>query len=177
MTAEPVARSPLEGWRAELERLGAREVRPGAQVSLRVRDAADPHPLAPADVPNTWTTIDGREVLWLGPDEWLAVSEHEEPAVLLAWAETRLAGTFHAVVDVSDARAVLELGDADRLELLAAGCGLDLHPSRWRPGTCAQTLLGNVQVLLQEREGSTRVCVRPSFAGHLVRFLLAVRPA
>jgi sarcosine oxidase subunit gamma len=82
------------------------------------------------------------------------------------------------VVDVSAYRAVVELAGEDRFDLLAQGCGLDLHPRSWRDGRCAQTLLGRVPVLLQERDDATRVFVRTSFANHLAGWLLrAAAPA
>jgi sarcosine oxidase subunit gamma len=75
------------------------------------------------------------------------------------------------VVDVSANRTVVELAGDGRFDLLAQGCALDLHPRAWRPGRCAQTLLARVPVLLQEREGATRVFVRASFAAHLAGWL------
>ena len=58
------------------------------------------------------------------------------------------------------------------LVLLASACGLDLDPSRWTPGMCAQTLFGQTQVILHRRdERTTRVFVRPSFAGYLEALL------
>jgi sarcosine oxidase subunit gamma len=120
--------------------------------------------------PNTWIADAERELLWLGPDEWLVAGE---PDASMADA---LAGIHHSLVDVSANRAVLDLLGADRSELLAAGCGLDLHPRSWRHGMCAQTLLGRIPVLLQERTEATRVFVRSSFAGSLVGFLSAVTP-
>ena len=73
----------------------------------------------------------------------------------------------HSVVDVSANRIVFEL--VDGLEALSSGCGLDLHPSRWTPGMCAQTLFGGAQVILQRLdERTTRVFVRPSFADYFV---------
>jgi sarcosine oxidase subunit gamma len=69
---------------------------------------------------------------------------------------------------------VLELDESGRFELLESGCGLDLHPRAWREGMCAQTLLARGPVLLQERGTASRLFVRPSFAGYLVDWLLAV---
>jgi sarcosine oxidase, subunit gamma len=82
-----------------------------------------------------------------------------------------LAGLHHSVVDVSANRTVVELTGYGRLELLAEGCGLDLHPRAWRPGSCAQTLLAHVPVLLQERDHATRLFVRASYAAHLAGWL------
>jgi sarcosine oxidase gamma subunit len=38
---------------------------------------------------------------------------------------------------------------------------------------CAQTLFAKAQVLLQERADTTRVLVRPSFAGYVIERMLA----
>jgi sarcosine oxidase subunit gamma len=145
------------------------EVEPSfpTQVSLRVDAAATSLDL-PVH-PNTWRTdTTGRDVLWLGPDEWLVVGGRTDDLVVT------LAGVHHSLVDVTANRAVLELSSPDRLELLAAGCGLDLHPRSWRAGMCAQTLLAKVPVILQERERSTRVFVRPSYLGWLRTWLGSV---
>jgi sarcosine oxidase subunit gamma len=77
-----------------------------------------------------------------------------------------------SIVDVSANRATIELEGPGRLELLAHGCGLDLHPRSWRSGQCAQTLLARVPVLLQELGDSTRLFVRPSLAGWLLDWAL-----
>ena len=64
-------------------------------------------------------------------------------------------------------RVVFDLTDGR--DLLSGGCGLDLDPSHWRPGMCAQTLFGQAQVILHQLdERTTRVFVRPSFADYFV---------
>jgi sarcosine oxidase subunit gamma len=184
VTADALARSPLAGREDDLAVVGAAEVPFLAQVAVRidVRGALGPHPLAgepggPPTAPNTWSAVGDREWLWLGPDEWLVLGPAGSAAGIVDELEERLAGRHHSVVDVSANRAALELSEADRLELLAQGCGLDLHPRSWTPGRCAQTLLAGVPVLLQERDRATRIFVRPSFAGWLVDWLLAVGSA
>jgi sarcosine oxidase, subunit gamma len=139
------------------------------QTSLRVDPTATSLDL-PVE-PNTWRTdLAGRDILWLGPDEWLVVERRTDDLVVA------LAGMHHSLVDVSANRAVLDLSSPDRLELLSAGCGLDLEPRSWRSGMCAQTLLAKVPVLLQERERSTRVFLRPSFVAWLRAWLEAISP-
>lgn len=142
-----------------------------AQIDVR----ADPDrlPFAPPAA-NTATAWDGRDVLWLGPDEWLVVADPGREAAIARELDTALTGHHHSVIDVSANRIVFDLTDG--LELLASGCGLDLHPSRWRPGTCAQTLLGQAQVILHQRdERTTRIFVRPSFAGYVEEMLTNAR--
>ena len=41
---------------------------------------------------------------------------------------------------------------------------------------CAQTMFAKAQVILQERGDTTRVLVRPSFAGYAIERLLAGAP-
>src|SRR5207244_8831636 len=85
--------------------------------------------------------------------------------------EDALGGLHRSIVDVSASRAVFELNDADRHDILAQGCGLDLHPRFWWDGMCAQTLLARVPVILQETHDATRVFVRPSFVRYLADWL------
>ena len=170
MTADPLRRTAFARHAGRLAAVAAREVVFASQVSARVEDAGARELGLPAE-PNTWVALGEREAMWLGPDEWLVCSEIEPPPDVVRDLELRAGHHHRSVVDVSANRAVLELTGADRLDVLAAGCGLDLHPRWWRSGACAQTLLANAAVLLQERQASTRVFVRPSFAGHVVAWL------
>ena len=166
------ARSPLAERSGRLERLGARELVFLAQVDVR----ADPSTAArlgfPAE-PNTVASGPDRDILWLGPDEWLVVGLGGPAEALVAELETTLGGVHHSVVDVSANRTGIELGGPSRHELLSTACPIDLHPRSWSDGRCAQTVFGAAQILLQEREGTTRVFVRPSFAAYVVDLLLA----
>lgn len=142
-----------------------------AQVDVR----ADPG-ILPFDAPpaNTATIWNDRDVLWLGPDEWLVVAEPDGATDIQRELDDVLSEHHHSVIDVSANRVVFELSDG--LETLSSGCGLDLDPSRWRPGMCAQTLFGQAQVILHQRdERTTRVFVRPSLAGYLLERLAGSR--
>lgn len=135
-----------------------------AQVSLR----ADPGnlPFQPPD-PNAAATWNERDVLWLGPDEWLVVGEAGSEGSIERELQDALAGHDQSVVDVSANRIVIELTGG--LDLLASGCGLDLDPNRWVPGMCTQTLFGGAQVILHQLdERTTRVFVRSSFTGYFM---------
>ena len=77
-----------------------------------------------------------------------------------------------AAVDVSANRVALELRGDDAVDVLAQGCSLDLHPSVFEPGSCAQTLLARAQVILVRPDsGTVPVLVRPSFAPYLRAWL------
>ena len=158
------------------------------QVSLRA-DPADAALLArigealaavPPTTPNTVTVAaDGEaHVLWLGPDEWLVVAREGAPSEFAAEVAAALreaaAGAFLTTVDVSANRVGIEIAGPDALELLAAGCALDLE--RALPvGACAQTLLARATIVLwhvaDDPEPRYRVLVRPSFVRYLVAWL------
>ncbi len=145
-----------------------------AQVSLRL----DPSLVARAPVPlplepNTAWDDGARSALWLGPDEWLVLGPPGAAGDLVAELGAALDGLHRSILDVSANRLALVLAGPDRLEVLASGCTLDLHPRSWRAGMCAQTLFAKAQVLLQERADTTRLLVRPSFAGYVIERMLA----
>ena len=138
-----------------------------AQVDLR----ADPDEV-PFEPPAPSASIgwNGWDVLWLGPDEWLLVGEAGTEEIVEQALSDALATSHRSVVDVSANRVVFDL--VDGLDALASGCGLDLDPTRWTPGMCAQTLFGQAQVILHQLDArTTRVFVRPSFATYLLRRL------
>jgi sarcosine oxidase subunit gamma len=140
-----------------------------AQVDLR----ADPGDV-PFDPPGPNTAIEwnGWDVLWLGPDEWLLVGERGSEETIVRTLADALGDAHRSIVDVSANRIVFDLEDG--LVTLSTGCALDLDPSRWRPGMCAQTLFAQAQVILHHLdERTTRLFVRPSFAGYVVDRLRA----
>jgi sarcosine oxidase subunit gamma len=166
------ARSPLAERSSDLELVDARELAFVAQLDVRV-DPATAASLGFPTAPNTATKPGDRDALWLGPDEWLVVGAPGLAGAIADELGTSLAGLHHSVVDVSANRVVLELAGPTRHDLLATACPIDVHPRSWGEGRCAQSLFGAAQVLLHEREGATRLFVRPSFADYVVDLLLA----
>lgn len=146
-----------------------------AATDLRL-DPATPGSAAVADLlgatvpttPNTWAPTPQGRIVWLGPDEWLVTDDTRAPHEL----ETLLRAGGATAVDVSGQRTELRLAGSLVRELLALGCSLDLHPDTFRPGTCAQTTLGQVGIVLIATDDAFHVLVRPSFAGHLADWLL-----
>jgi sarcosine oxidase subunit gamma len=164
------ARRPLADLSADLARLDADELPFLTQIDVR----ADPSAAATLGFPgrpNTTSSWNESDVLWLGPDEWLVVAGPGRAPQLLGEVEAALASDHRSVVDVSAGRAVFEMRGPDRLERLAIACPLDLDPRSWGPGGCAQTVFGTAPVLLHERPDATRVFVRPSFAGYVISLL------
>lgn len=148
---------------------------PARQVGLRLRP---PFPAYLAGIPlpltaNRVATAAGLRVLWLGPDEWLVIAEGDAPD-LLPRLERAVTGRRAAVSDLSSSRAIIEIGGDGARDLLAAGCGLDLHPRVFGPGQCAQTLLARVPVILDQLDDSPRyrLLVRLSYGRWLVDWMI-----
>ncbi|MBL1111080.1 sarcosine oxidase subunit gamma [Streptomyces sp. 110] len=118
------------------------------------------------------TTASGpHTVAWLGPDEWLVLSEEPIDTVELRQA---LAGDPGSVVDVSANRTTLELSGPAARQVLEKGCRLDLHPRAFGPGRAVSTTVGPVPVLLWQLDNAPtyRLLPRSSFADHLARWLI-----
>ena len=129
-----------------------------AELDLRdvVAVRGDPRPSFPVE-PNTTAVVDGRLVLWLGPNEWLVLGGRETDFPEAA-----------AAVNLSANRVALELAGAGAADVLARGCSLDLHPAAFAPGRCAQTLVAKAQVILHRAAADRFVLlVRPSYAPYL----------
>jgi sarcosine oxidase subunit gamma len=132
---------------------------PGSPAAAQVGEALGvPLPLEP----NTVASAGGVDVLWLGPDEWLAVGS--------PLREAGIEGA--ALVELSANRVAFELSGPGSREVLASCCALDLHPRAFGEGRCAQTLLAQAQVIVQQTGPEAfRILVRPSFAAYVAAWL------
>ncbi|MEH3142259.1 MAG: sarcosine oxidase subunit gamma [Mycobacterium kyogaense] len=143
---------------------------PGGAAAAGVL-GVDALPTAPS------TVVDGPDVsvIWLGPQEWLAVSATRDGEDLEAALRDAVGELGGAAVDVSAQRTSLRLRGAHARAVLAKGCSLDLHPRVFGPGSAAQTMLGHAGVVLMPTsdEGvDYRVIVRSSFARYLADWLI-----
>lgn len=111
--------------------------------------------------------------VWLGPDEWLVLSQDDATATTAALREA-LGGGPGSVVDVSANRTTLELSGPAARQVLEKGCPLDLHPRAFGPGRAVSTTVGPVAVLLWQidDEPTYRLFPRSSFADYLARWLM-----
>ena len=188
MAEPPAPRSPLAGIadalaaaRADGVTLAERPTR--ARLNLRL-DPEDADTLTAAGAtlggslprtPNTVaTTVNGKSLLWLGPDEWLLTGPAEEGAALEEALRDRLDGRHHALTDVSAMYATLALSGPLAREVLMKGCRLDLHPRAFAPGACVQTALARANVILHQTDDapSYEITVRNSFSVYVASWLL-----
>ncbi|GIH17550.1 sarcosine oxidase subunit gamma [Rugosimonospora africana] len=180
---ETTIRSPLAGWTPHpLTGIRLAELPFRTQVNLRLPakgPAADAVGLelgVPLPVePGTTAGSGELSVLWLGPDEWLVVGS---PGADLAARLAARRGAGVSVVDTSALRTTVLVAGPRARDLLAHGCALDLHPTRFPTGRCAQTLLAHAQIVLVAVDDGTsgaepayHLLVRSSFANYLADWL------
>lgn len=122
--------------------------------------------------PNTVTRGDN-DIFWLGPDEWLLCCESGRATGLAEALGRELDGQHVAINDLSDGLVTLRLTGETAAAVLARGCTLDLDPSAFLVGHCAQTAVAKTNVLLVRNEdvAGFRLVVRLSFADYLIEWL------
>lgn len=116
----------------------------------------------------------GRQVLWLAPDEFLTWSPDGilDPTRSAQDLTEAVGAERGQVVDVSSNRTTLELRGPRAASVLSKGCALDLHASAWPAGCAYATLLARIPVVVWRVETDTfRVLPRSSFAEHLALWL------
>jgi sarcosine oxidase subunit gamma len=135
------------------------------QLTVRLREGGT---LLGVDLPGpcTFTSGNGVDILWMGPDEFLVLAGPGRQAEL----ETALRSEgAAAVVDVSAQRNVVRLTGSHAADVLAHGCSIDLEVSP--PGTCVQTLLARTGIVLMVREEGFTILVRQSFSDYFKAWL------
>jgi sarcosine oxidase subunit gamma len=137
--------------------------------------------LEPPTAPNTVAASDGTALLWLGPDEWLAVQHDAAPgaeAQLAAKLRAALAndagGQHAAITEVGESLCCIAVAGPRARDLIAKGCPLDLHPRVFGGvGHCAQSHLAKAAITLHQVGDAPAydLYTRRSFSDYLWRWL------
>ncbi len=119
--------------------------------------------------PNTFIYTEDLIVYWLGPDEWLIVTDADKQSEILTGLSDALTGVFSSITDISSGQTILRLRGEGGREVLQKGCTIDLHPRAFKPGDCAQTRLGQAAILIAMVDESPGydIIVRRSFSDYL----------
>jgi sarcosine oxidase, subunit gamma len=113
--------------------------------------------------------------LWLGPDEQLLIGPDSMSSVFAATVSDALRGLPHSLVDVSHRQSALEISGPNAIDLLNAGCPLDLDLARFPVSACTRTILAKSEIVLWRRASEQfQVEVWRSFVPYLTGFLAAV---
>ena len=148
------------------------ELAPTTRISLRIADAGAAGLGLPTKIGERSAEGD-RTALCLGPDEWLIEApEAGRDALLAAVAEIK---TPCSAVEVSDREITYRIEGPAAVEILAAGCPLDLAAIPVGGGT--RTVFDSAQVVLtREADDRFHLTVWRSFVPHVRAILdLAAR--
>lgn len=125
--------------------------------------------------PSTYASTATLTAIWMGPDEWLIAAGTQSGAALEERLRAAVGEHGGAAIDVSAQRTTLRLTGPDARDVLAKGCSLDVHPTVFRKGTAAQTMLGQAAVVLIALDDAGTdygILVRSSFARYLAEWLI-----
>ena len=130
-------------------------------------------------VANTASMGTDRQLLWLGPDEWLLQCPIGQGAALEATLRQALAGQHFSVVNVGHGNTVLRIQGPGAADLLSRGYPLDFHASVFAAGQVAQSHISraNATILCRQAGSHYEITVRRSFADYLFRWLCAAAGA
>jgi sarcosine oxidase subunit gamma len=122
--------------------------------------------------PNKVASIGTRRAIWLGPDETLLMIEEEQEAEFMLNLKALLGTAHYAATPVSDAIKIFRLGGTRRLDVLAKGCALDLHPASFKQGDCAQSMLAHAAITLAaDTPDSLLLFCRTSYSDYVTSWL------
>jgi sarcosine oxidase subunit gamma len=126
------------------------------------------------DIPTTYNrfhTAGQRSCIWLGPDEWLILSENGTADEIRAELDGPKFGHI-AVVEVSDAFGSVTIKGPHTRDVLAKHCAIDFHPSVFTAGMAAQSLLSHAGVIITcIEEDKLMILGRTSFMPYILDLL------
>ena len=128
--------------------------------------------IPPAD-PNTSSSNEKLNLLWLSPDEWFLYSNHKIDAKDSYILEDKLFNEISklklgSVTNVSDHWIMINLTGAKIFELLSAGCPFNFNNFKNSKGAVTQTLLNHIDVIIHNKNvKDLNLFVRRSFSQHL----------
>ena len=123
--------------------------------------------------PNTSARSDGAALLWTGPTSWLFIASPAPARPAFDDIRRALNAAGAALFDLSSSYVAWEVAGPAAARVLNRGCPLDLSHEAFRPGDCAQSLLGHVTALFHRPNESTTfiVIVARSYARDSWEFL------
>ncbi len=132
--------------------------------------------ITPVD-PNTSSSNEKLNLLWLSPDEWFLYSNDKIGLKDFYLLEDRLFNEISkvklgSVTNVSDHWIMIHLNGKKVYELLSAGCPFNFNNFKNSKGAVTQTLLNHIDVIIHNKNtNDLNLFVRRSFSAHLWSWL------
>ena len=113
-----------------------------------------------------------RASLWLGPDEWLLLTDDGSQSVIEGAFASLSSQLRFSLVDVSHRFSGVTLSGSAAADALSVGCPLDLHDSVFTVSSCTRTLFGKCEIILWRASTNTfRLEFGRSYADYVWRLL------
>ena len=114
------------------------------------------------------------KVIWLGPDEWLFVSDNDDAFLKL---QNKIEDLEASVTDVSENRTIIRIRGSKIFVLLSKFLVLNLEKNLPTQSSCAQTLFVKVPILLVRNSNNTQrheidIFTNRSQANYIYRLLV-----
>ena len=128
--------------------------------------------ITPID-PNTSSSNEKLNLLWLSPDEWFLYSNDKIELNDANLLEDKLFNEISkvklgSVTNVSDHWIMINLNGTKVFELLSAGCPFNFNNFKNSKGAVTQTLLNHIDVIIHNKNvNDLNLFVRRSFSQHL----------
>tara|TARA_Y100000590_G_scaffold418109_1_gene518487 strand:- start:68 stop:628 length:561 start_codon:yes stop_codon:yes gene_type:complete len=129
--------------------------------------------IIPPTDPNTSSSNEKLNLLWLSPDEWLIYSNYNIDIKDANFLEDKLYNEISkvklgSITNVTDHWIMINLTGAKIFELLSAGSPFNFNNFKNSKGAVAQTLLNHIDVIIHNKNiNELNLFVRRSFSNHL----------
>ena len=155
------------------------EVEPILKINLRgknrdfVTKVGKELSMIPPVDPNTSSSNEKLNLLWLSPDEWLIYSNDKIDLKSSNFLEEKLYNEISkvklgSITNVTDHWIMINLSGTKIFEMLSAGCPFNFNNFKNSKGVVAQTLLNHIDVIIHNKNiNDLNLFVRRSFANHL----------
>ena len=154
----------------EMKHLGKLNIRGDKSINTAVKAATGC--ILPSSA-NQFQSSGERHVIWLSPDEYLLLCEVGKEKALQDTLISMIKANHFAVTNVSDSLCALSLSGTAIRNVLAKGCSLDLHPSKFGAGACAQSIFSHAAVTLVALSSDKFIMIcRTSFAPYVHDWLV-----
>ena len=163
----------------EYSKIKISEVEPILKINLRGKNrdfitkiGKELSIIPPAD-PNTSSSNEKLNLLWLSPDEWLIYSNDKIDLKSSNFLEEKLYNEISkvklgSITNVTDHWIMINLNGAKIFELLSSGCPFNFNNFKNSTGAVVQTLVNHIDVVIHNKNiNNVNLFGRRSFSNHL----------
>ena len=127
--------------------------------------------IIPPSEPNTSSSSDILNILWLSPDEWMIYSnqtEHNNYKIEDELYNEISKFNYGSVTNVSEHWVMLNIKGDKVFELISASCHFNFDNFKKNKGSVVQTLVNHIDVIIHNKDtNNLNLFVRRSFSNHL----------